>query len=53
MQRFIIGGIVINHIISAIDVQYLKRIAQVESVSVKPSIDPLSGHAELVLFIEL
>lgn len=50
--KFIAGGIVINHIVSAIDALYLQRIAQVEDVSVSPVFNPASGLAVLVLTLE-
>ena len=37
---FLIGGIVINHIVSAIDALYLKRISALESISFHPKINP-------------
>lgn len=37
--KFIIGGIVMNHIISAIDALYLTRLEKVESISLVPSLD--------------
>jgi len=50
--KFVAGGIVINHIVSAIDALYLKRISVIEEVSVQPAIDPLNGSSSLVLCIE-
>ncbi len=42
-SNFIIGGIVINHIISAIDTQYLLKTAGIADISYQPSIDPQVG----------
>ena len=43
--KFIAGSIVINHIVSAIDVSYLERISKIEDISVMPLINPANGHS--------
>ena len=50
--KFIAGSIVINHIVSAIDVSYLERISKIEDISVMPLINPANGHSGLVLTLE-
>lgn len=50
--KFVAGGIVINHIISAIDARYLKQLGEIEKVSVQPSIDLVNGSSGLALSIE-
>jgi len=37
--KFLAGGIVLNHIVSAIDALYLQRISQIQKVAVVPLID--------------
>jgi hypothetical protein len=37
--KFVAGGIVLNHIVSAIDVLYLKRISQIQKITVVPMVD--------------
>lgn len=44
--KFLIGGIVLNHIISAIDALYLYRLNKVESINVMPMVSP-SGETKL------
>jgi len=49
--KFFIGGIVLNHIISAIDVYYLKNISLNEKVEFSSYINP--NHYSLVYSIQL
>jgi len=51
-SKFVVGGIVINHIISAIDALYLKRISAIENISVQPRMDPVNSFSVLELTIE-
>ena len=41
--KFLIGGIIMNHIISSINTLYLIRIDEENSISLKPSIQILNG----------
>ena len=49
--KFIIGGIVVNHILSSIDALYLTRIEKIESISFMPTISP-NGMGFLSLKVE-
>ncbi|MBT3179720.1 MAG: hypothetical protein HOB40_06015 [Candidatus Marinimicrobia bacterium] len=48
--KFIMGGIVVNHILSAIDALYLTRLEKIESMSLVPLISP-DGSTALTLKI--
>jgi len=39
--KFLIGGLVVNHIVSAIDALYLTRISNLNNVLLIPTIDPV------------
>jgi hypothetical protein len=41
--KFIIGGVVLNHILSAVDVLYLQRIDALKSIRINPVYDVHSG----------
>jgi hypothetical protein len=49
--KFIIGGIVVNHILSAIDALYLTKLEKIESISLMPTISP-TGTGSLSLKVE-
>ena len=49
--KFIIGGIVMNHIISAIDALYLTRLEKIKSISLVPTISQ-DGMGFLTLKVE-
>jgi len=49
--KFIIGGIVLNHIISAIDALYLTRLEKIKSISLVPTISQ-DGMGFLTLKVE-
>ena len=49
--KFIIGGIVMNHIISAIDALYLTRLEKIKSISLVPTISQ-DGMGVLTLKVE-
>ncbi len=49
--KFILGGIVVNHIVSAIDALYLTRLEKIESISLMPTISP-NGMGSLSLKVE-
>ena len=49
--KFIIGGIVVNHILSAIDALYLTKLEKIESISLIPTISP-NGTGSLSLKVE-
>jgi hypothetical protein len=49
--KFIIGGIVVNHILSAIDALYLTKLEKIESISFMPTISP-NGMGSLSLKVE-
>ena len=51
MGKFIIGSIVVNHIVSAIDVLYLTRLEKIESISLIPKINP-DGTGSLSFKVE-
>lgn len=50
--KFILGGIFLNHVVSAIDVMYLTRVEAVSSVSVLPKIQPESQTFSLALTVQ-
>ncbi|MFQ6676730.1 MAG: hypothetical protein ACE5D0_00275 [Fidelibacterota bacterium] len=50
--KFVAGGIVINHIISAVDVLYLQRISQIQNISVLPVFDYGKGASGIVFQIQ-
>jgi len=47
--KFIIGGLVVNHIISAIDVLYLTKISKLNKIAFAPTIDPIHASVGLQL----
>ena len=49
--KFIIGGIVVNHILSSIDALYLTRLEKIESISLMPTISP-NGLQVIYLKVE-
>tara|TARA_B100000029_G_scaffold94680_1_gene84881 strand:+ start:373 stop:990 length:618 start_codon:yes stop_codon:yes gene_type:complete len=49
--KFLIGGIVMNHIISAIDALYLTRLEKIEAVTLSPKVEP-SGYSSLYLQVD-
>jgi len=49
--KFLIGGIVLNHIVSAIDALYLYRLNKVESIRVMPSVSP-TGESRINLQLD-
>ena len=51
MGKFIIGSIVVNHIVSAIDVLYLTRLEKIKSISLVPTISQ-DGMGFLTLKVE-
>ena len=50
--KFVIGGIFLNHVISAIDVMYLTRLEAVSDISVHPEIDPVNNSFSLALSLQ-
>ena len=48
---FLIGGVVLNHIISAIDVLYLSRISNIQKTLVYPNYNPYSNKMEFSLTV--
>ncbi|MBC8215086.1 MAG: hypothetical protein H8E64_01045 [Candidatus Marinimicrobia bacterium] len=50
--QFLIGGIILNHVISAIDVMYLKRMDAIESVSVAPTYHPENRTFSFSLIVD-
>ena len=48
---FLIGGVVLNHIISAIDVLYLSRISSIQKTLVYPNYNPYSNKMEFSLTV--
>lgn len=49
--KFVAGGIVLNHIVSAIDVLYLKRISQIQKITVVPMVDYKKSASGIALQI--
>lgn len=47
--KFLLGGIVINHVVSAIDALYLKRKLAQHEVSIRPSFSPDSQSVQVAL----
>ncbi len=50
--QFVVGGIVLNHIISTIDVLYLQRISQIQKISVVPMVDYEKSTSGIALQIQ-
>ena len=48
---FLIGGVVLNHIVSAIDALYLSKISNIKETVVSPNYNPYSDKMELSLII--
>ena len=48
---FLIGGVVLNHIVSAIDALYLSKISNINETVVSPNYNPYSDKMELSLII--
>ncbi|SVC78501.1 uncharacterized protein METZ01_LOCUS331355, partial [marine metagenome] len=49
--KFVIGGIVMNHIVSAIDALYLNRLEKIESISFMPVIS-MDGYYNMRLQLD-
>ncbi len=50
--KFVAGGIVMNHIVSAIDALYIKRTSTIEKVSLIPIIDSQNSAPAIALEIQ-
>ncbi len=50
--QFLIGGIILNHVISAIDVMYLKRMDAIGNVSVAPTYHPENRTFSFSLIVD-
>ena len=48
---FLIGGVVLNHIVSAIDALYLSKISNIQETVVSPNYNPHSDKMELSLTV--
>ena len=48
---FLIGGVVLNHIVSAIDALYLSKISNIQETVISPNYNPLSDKMELSLTV--
>ena len=48
---FLIGGVVLNHIVSAIDALYLSKISNIHETVISPNYNPLSDKMELSLTV--
>ena len=48
---FLIGGVVLNHIVSAIDALYLSKISNIQETVVSPNYNPHSDKIELSLTV--
>ena len=48
---FLIGGVVLNHIVSAIDALYLSKITNIQETVVSPNYNPHSDKMELSLTV--
>jgi len=48
---FLIGGVVLNHIVSAIDALYLSKISNIQETVISPIYNPLSDKMELSLTV--
>ena len=48
---FLIGGVVLNHIVSAIDALYLSKISNIQETVVSPNYNPYSDKMELSLTV--
>ncbi len=51
--QFLIGAVVLNHLVSAIDALYLGRVMNARSVSSLPTFDPVTGNYMLSFSIAL
>jgi len=49
--KFLLGGVVLNHIVSSIDALYLYRLNKVESIKVLPRISP-TGETQFQLQVD-
>ena len=50
--KFLIGGIIMNHIISSINTLYITRLKSDNKISLKPSIYNLSGNYKYMISLE-
>ena len=51
--RFLIGGIILNHIISGIDALYLSRIIDEKSYSISPKVEYINNNIRYLLSLKV